>query len=400
MSFIDKLPFWFNKASNKELGASLGAIENELKLVLKDMQNLRTQYDRNTATSIWLDEHGDWYGIKRLPQEEDDAYRERMWREIIRSRLTIPSIVEEIESILPPGDSVVIKEPHNYIFKYNISDLSGEHIIPDGVYATHGVIDILITGAIPDSVYELAEELRAGGVKVFVSANGEIHTGPLPVYPVGVEMEESYHVLTEITCLKSSVDGFVLSESLFGDSGRLLSGGEASTEGLYEIIVESLTKWFRDPNSPTISYSPEYDVPKDITDYFNALLTERVVELTAPRRAFEILSDNLREIEMTLLGEFDFPVHELGNERIQESKTTRAATVVMEDTEMLLEIEYPPVSDKLTDLITDSIIEYKPVAMDRYMKAGSIMLIGDLLDKTTNDLDPLLPSILVEVTKV
>lgn len=365
MSFIDKLPFWFNKESKEELGATLGAIDRELKLTYQDIIALRKEFDLRTATSMWLDEHGSWYGFPRLPNELDDPYRERIWKEITRGRLTIPAILEAVEEILPPGGGVHIKEPYKYIFKYNISELSEEHAIQDGIYYSHGVIDIVISGPMPDGVLDLVDELRAGGVIVYISSTGELHEGPLPMYFPDAKNRIGYEAFIELMC--KYADAFVLDESVLGDT-KLLSGSGVvrfKSDILFEFPI---ARWYRHPNSPTISselvdnpvgdfvvneselgdikfisgYAPEYRIPEDKTFYFNATRTDIVFDIAMEdRQSYPVISDNYRHSDV------------------------------------------------------------KPVPITSYFKVGSILEINDLLDKSITELDPGIPKgILVEVESI
>lgn len=337
MSFIKKLPFWFNRDSKEELGAVLTAMDRELNAVHVDILKLKAEFNLNTSTTLWLDEHGSWYGVPRLLQESDEDYRKRIWKEITKGRLTIPSIISAIEELLYKGSSVSIKEPYRNIFKLSESKLSEDHWIQDGIYVSHGVIDIVINGPVPDGLRELIEELRSGGVKVFVSSSSELTDKPLIIYTpnpfpiIGFEQE------IQLIC-KLNSDSFILSDTILGDNTWMLSGGGLN-RSKYTIYIDlSKARWLRHPNSPVISYSPEYKVPDDIGFYFNATLTEKETQL----------------------------------------KT---------------------VSHKPTNIVSMSstVIDLRTASMASYFKVGSVLSISDLMNKTIAELDPELPKdILVE----
>jgi len=402
MSFIDKLPFWFNKQSEKELGASLIAIDRELKLTYEDIKALRDEFDLRTATSIWLDEHGSWYGVPRLPNELDNAYRDRIWREITKGRLTIPAILETVGKILGQGGSAYIREPYKYIFKYNISQLSEDHMIQDGIYYSHGVIDIVISGPIPDGLLDIIDDLRAGGVIVYISSTGELHEGPLKMYYPDAKNRPDYHHFIELICRRSHADGFILDESMLGDTRMLSGGGTIRTmhELFYDLVM---AEWLRHPNTPTISYSPEYDVPDDTEFYFNSTRTDKV---------FEFLIENNKT---------DYPIISATEKSFDLSIENQQTYPIVSDTHRSLELkttdkpEYPVIvelGDKDTELLIKDIQigkvvssielarEMKPLSMAPYFKVGSVLKIEDLIDTTIDDLTPELSSVLVEVQAV
>lgn len=249
---------WINKKSNKELGATLKAIDNELDSTLQDIKGLEKEFILHTSTGRFLDEHGEWYGFPRKIQESDEAYRARIWREINRTRLTIPAIREEVEAILPEGSYVTIVEPYSFIFKLNVGKLSDDFLLRDNAYASHNVIDIRINGPINVDIIGLVEELRSAGIKVHIS--GEYMDSVSIADNVNDIGRSWYEVLTELICHRNWEDGFVLNYSLLGDTGAYPSAG--GTVWFYPEMTIELTM-------PTFPHSGLF--PKIPTEYLESL---------------------------------------------------------------------------------------------------------------------------------
>lgn len=71
--------------------------------------------DLRTATGVWLDLHGELYGIPRLPEEEDEAYRARILGAFL-PRNTLEAIQKALRTAY--GDAEVVEFPEGYARTY------------------------------------------------------------------------------------------------------------------------------------------------------------------------------------------------------------------------------------------------------------------------------------------
>lgn len=380
MSFIDKLPKWFNRQSDEELGITINTVDREFNITFEDIKNMRSEFDMNTATTIWLDEHGSWYGVPRNPDESDPSYRDRIWKEIIKGKLTVPNIIDAVGKILlNEDDTVTVKEMYKYIFKYNISDLSGDHMIQDGIYVSNNIIDVQVHGPVPPDIYDLLEELRSAGVKVYVTSVQDFGGKVLPMKSdIGVKAGIDYQQFIELYVKKIHEGGFIVGDSSLSE-GDMLSGGAFSYSAL-TVFIELISKWKRMENSPTFINDPiNYNIPEDTTNYFNMTRTDicyegLVLGITAPK----IISFDSKYYDgMTLASPYIVP-----GSRIPEWQVP-PDTPRFEDVDLVVTIQE-------TKVVVDKVSTLGVVLSGLPLLSGSMVPMSNYLGKTINELSPVI----------
>lgn len=173
---IDTLSRVFKKRGSGELKVLTDSIDHQLQTVGGDISKLNLQYIIATSTGEWLDEWGSWFGIERLPDEEDFDYAHRMLAIASKPKNTIPAFQESIRAYLGDGNiRVIIYEPFEDILKFSENgNLSDGGMYQDADYFRIGVVDISVATEITDILRDTIEQIRSAGVKVYFTKLNEL----------------------------------------------------------------------------------------------------------------------------------------------------------------------------------------------------------------------------------
>lgn len=197
MKLLNSLSRIFNRNTLGENKHVTEALDNSLDIVAKDVKLLDREYIINQATGEWLDEWGSWFGIRRLANETDESYGNRIVAIVANPKSTIPAITDSIRSYLGPDSFVHVYEPFNDIFKFG-SSFSTTHRFQDATYYRMGVIDISVESEITKELIDTLNKIKAGGVKIYFT-----RTIQLPLLEIKApdevasryEMEIEYNML-------------------------------------------------------------------------------------------------------------------------------------------------------------------------------------------------------------
>lgn len=152
--------------------AILNAIDKELEELEGETFKSRIQSSLKTATGFFLDEYGDFFGVfRRTDKENDEDYRDRIVEAIDIPRGTNNSIKRAIRSYLEDNTlGIEIYEPWEDIFYLNrpSSRLNGKHKM-QGKYYHFAVIDIYIGSPFGEDIVSLINDYKPAGVTLFTT---------------------------------------------------------------------------------------------------------------------------------------------------------------------------------------------------------------------------------------
>lgn len=251
--------------------ALIKVLNEEINQVEKDVIKSKLQSSLKTATGTYLDKFGDWFGLYRKKDEEDDKYRDRIIEYLLLKRGTNSSIVKAIKDYLEKEDAYVyVYEPYKNIFYTNKSHLNGEdHLM--GYYYRFAVINIKIGSYFPTEILEVINKFKPAGVKVYLTYDGAYNnTGSYVIKMLeGLPIITNY---TQVTRLSGFGDTFyghlnlaerkesvTISSSLFKvnrskiNSEDVLSGSSSTGRVFYNYAYYSRHDYVLNDNSPVTS---------------------------------------------------------------------------------------------------------------------------------------------------
>ena len=184
-----------NKKDNQDPNfALIEALNEEMNQVEKDAIESKLQSSLKTATSEYLDKFGDWFGVYRKTDENDDDYRARIIKYLLLKRGTNNAIIEAIRDYLGKDDiDVSVYEPFKNIFYTNKSHLNGEdHLM--GYYYRFAVINVSIGDYFPIEIVDVINEFKPAGVTLYVTYDGAstIRGGSIIKWLDGLPKIETY----------------------------------------------------------------------------------------------------------------------------------------------------------------------------------------------------------------
>lgn len=279
---INTLSRIFNRRPSGDLKYVTESIDNSLNKFAYDLDALRQiEFNIRTATGEWLDEWGSWFGVPRIIGEPDSEYGSRIISTAIRPRTTIPSIKSAILDMLgDPNAKVDIYEPYTNIFKFNKSLLDGEDKITDAIYQRHAVIDIIIYAPLPPNLLDSVKEIKAGGIKVYLTHVNEFGEGAL--LRAYSDEPPRYGNLVHTELKEKLTDLFILNGSILGDSSGLISGRKLTFNDRLQEYDFGKIRAGRTSAFSRNTHIYDWVTPppiSDMDDYFNAVSYEREKEL-------------------------------------------------------------------------------------------------------------------------
>lgn len=161
------LPSIFKREGNTEHNAILGAIKNALDDTRTNTDDLQNELKITTATSEWLDRWGEWFGVKRQPNETDSNLQTRILSTLTQDKLTIPALTNIVKNVLGQDTTVTVYEPYTDTFVLGHSMLN-QAILQDGEFYRIGVVRITVNKPLTDEVITLLQLAKPAGVKLVV----------------------------------------------------------------------------------------------------------------------------------------------------------------------------------------------------------------------------------------
>ncbi|AXY83995.1 hypothetical protein Terranova_115 [Staphylococcus phage Terranova] len=176
-SFLKNLHPLLRRKKDKNLNEDtnyilLNTLNEELNTVERDTIESKLQSSLKSATGTYLDKFGDWFGVYRKVDEEDDKYRQRIIKYLLLKRGTNNAIIEGIKYYLDRDDlNISIYEPFKNIFYTNKSELNGNDKLM-GYYYRFAVINVTIGNYFPLEIIDIINEFKPAGVKLYVTYDG------------------------------------------------------------------------------------------------------------------------------------------------------------------------------------------------------------------------------------
>ncbi|WJJ56914.1 putative structural protein [Staphylococcus phage vB_SAP01] len=191
-----------NKKDNQDPNfALIDALNEEMNQVEKDAIESKLQSSLKTSTSEYLDKFGDWFGVYRKTDENDDVYRARIIKYLLLKRGTNNAIIDAIKDYLGRDDiDVSVYEPFTNIFYTNKSHLNGEdHLM--GYYYRFAVINVSIGDYFPVEIIDVINEFKPAGVTLYVTYDGAstIRGGAIIKWLDGLPKIETYQEFDRFT---------------------------------------------------------------------------------------------------------------------------------------------------------------------------------------------------------
>lgn len=160
--------------SNKVHYAVIQSIYDEFIMAEGDLNQARLEMCLSTATGDWLDNWGSYFDTPRKLNESDETYSKRIIRSVIAPKCTVPAITDHITEYLQDNypdkeyskADVIIKEPWRDVAKYSQFGVLSGNAVMSSDYYTHAVIDIRIPEEITPELIDLANAVKAAGVKI------------------------------------------------------------------------------------------------------------------------------------------------------------------------------------------------------------------------------------------
>lgn len=162
-----------NPKDNEDVNYALIKVLNEeMNLIEQDAIESKLQSSLKSSTGTYLDNFGDWFGVYRKKDEDDEKYRARIIKYLLLKRGTNNAIIEAIKDYLEDSNAdVSIYEPFRNIFYTNKSHLNGQdHLM--GYYYNFAIINVSIGSYFPVEVVDVINEFKPAGVKFYVTYDG------------------------------------------------------------------------------------------------------------------------------------------------------------------------------------------------------------------------------------
>jgi len=173
MNFWRNLHPLLRRDENRDYGSANYAVLSSLADSLSDAEqdtiSKKAQLILSTASGLYLDEWGSWFGVIRKPNENDNDYRARIKWYLLVPRSTIEGIITGIQYYLDDaGAKISVYEPWHNIFYTNKSKLNGvDHL--QGFYYRFAVIDVRIDRPMSKAIRDAIMVFKPAGVKFYVT---------------------------------------------------------------------------------------------------------------------------------------------------------------------------------------------------------------------------------------
>ncbi|QDJ97610.1 hypothetical protein PALS1_177 [Staphylococcus phage PALS_1] len=278
-----------NKKDNQDPNfALIDALNEEMNQVEKDAIESKLQSSLKTSTSEYLDKFGDWFGVYRKTDENDDVYRARIIKYLLLKRGTNNAIIDAIKDYLGRDDiDVSVYEPFTNIFYTNKSHLNGEdHLM--GYYYRFAVINVSIGDYFPVEIIDVINEFKPAGVTLYVTYDGAstIRGGAIIKWLDGLPKIETYQEFDRFTGYDDTFYGHIninqrketdnSSSGIFKTNHSLINSLDvltgSSSVGRQYVNYGYVTSYFYNPSMTSsvnqISSSTEGRGQEVPTDYY------------------------------------------------------------------------------------------------------------------------------------
>ena len=152
--------------------AIIESLRTQLEETESETVKSKIQSSLKYSTGEYLDTFGDWFGVYRKDDEDDEHYRQRIIDYVLLKRGTNNAIIEALRNYLEDYESKIsIYEPYTNIFYTNKSMLNGkDHLM--GFYYRFAIIDITIGRPFPDSIVDIINAFKPAGVTFYLTYDG------------------------------------------------------------------------------------------------------------------------------------------------------------------------------------------------------------------------------------
>lgn len=152
--------------------AIIESLRTQLEETESETIKSKIQSSLKYSTGEYLDTFGDWFGVYRKDDEDDEHYRQRIIDYVLLKRGTNNAIIEALRNYLEDYESKIsIYEPYTNIFYTNKSMLNGkDHLM--GFYYRFAIIDITIGRPFPDSIIDIINAFKPSGVTFYLTYDG------------------------------------------------------------------------------------------------------------------------------------------------------------------------------------------------------------------------------------
>jgi len=130
-----------------------------------------------TAEGEWIDRWGDYFGVKRLENEEDENYKQRIIWEVIRPRQTIDGLKQVISYYSGIPKSAI--EIYEYFRELSPVDFGARADVTRTVGIEQFnwcIINIITPAQLSNEVKRKIEETKAAGIKVYYETFSSLYT--------------------------------------------------------------------------------------------------------------------------------------------------------------------------------------------------------------------------------
>lgn len=152
--------------------AIIESLRTQLEETESETVKSKIQSSLKYSTGEYLDTFGDWFGVYRKDDEDDEHYRQRIIDYVLLKRGTNNAIIEALRNYLEDYESKIsIYEPYTNIFYTNKSMLNGkDHLM--GFYYRFAIIDITIGRPFPESIIDIINAFKPAGVTFYLTYDG------------------------------------------------------------------------------------------------------------------------------------------------------------------------------------------------------------------------------------
>lgn len=222
----------------------IDAVYHALLIGKEGLDETKLQMALKTATGSWLDYWGEFYGVYRLFEEEDDLYRFRIIEEITSPKVTIPALKKGATRFLNlyqkeniTTSDIKVFEPWTHLIKLDErGTLDGVGRIVDYDYWNYAVVDISLPtlDLISSELISYLNKIKAAGVNLKFTTS--------PAWDIGIDPnkeEKRYHLWNRINrylCLKTEIvtSAFKLREHEYPPFDDTEIGSRLNTFGILD----------------------------------------------------------------------------------------------------------------------------------------------------------------------
>lgn len=185
--------------------AVLSTLENIMSDTETDAIDSKLESHLNTATGIFLDEWGKWFGVPRTDGQDDDSYRSWIITYATLKRGTKKAIIDAIKMYLDMEDAnISVYEPYKDALRLDEGYLDGEQYL-SGDYYRWGIIDIIVDRPVPKSIFDIINDFKPAGVNFYVTIDASTNSNS-PVLLAPQQLAYLYSTVSTYLGLDKKID--------------------------------------------------------------------------------------------------------------------------------------------------------------------------------------------------